>query len=114
MTAALTRAEPLPGRRRVPVRAGVVEVLVALGLVVGALPAVRLAAPALLPGCAAVLLPSTAAVFFANIYMFTHNAPTPALGRDGVLAPFMHVVRFVLEVVLLTTWWDLSHPAAHA
>ena len=90
------------------------EVLLGLGVLVGSLPAARLAAPLLLPYCAAVLLPSTAAVFFANIYMFTHNAPTPALGRDNVLPPAVHAARFVMEVVLLTTWYDLAQPVLRA
>ena len=87
--------------------------MLGLGLL-GSVPAVRLAMPMLVPCCAAVLLPSTAAVFFANIYMFTHNAPTPALGRDNVLAPGMHVMRFFMEVVLLTTWWHLAQPVLRA
>ena len=82
------------------------EVVAGVALALGALPAVRAAAPTLVPSCAQLLLVHTIAVTFANIYMFTHNAHTPLI---GVMAPAAHVGRFALQAWLLTIEWEMLH-----
>jgi uncharacterized membrane protein len=86
----------------------VAELLAGLGLLAGSAPYVRAAAPSLAPLCAATLCLHTAAVGFANIYMFTHKAPTPFF-KGTVLPPSTHALRFCLQVYLLTVMWELAH-----
>ena len=85
---------------------GVLEAVVGAALAAGALPAARAAAPELVPRCAAVLLVHTTAVSFANIYMYSHNAPTPMV---GTMTPAAHAGRFALQAWLLTVEWELMH-----
>ncbi|KAG2500613.1 hypothetical protein HYH03_001380 [Edaphochlamys debaryana] len=73
------------------------------------------AVPSLLPKLPAGLLPLvnkclfalTLAVTPANIYMCTHNAPGPS----PALLPWpVHLWRLVMQVVLLSSFWDMAHP----
>lgn len=50
-----------------------------------------------------------AAVTFANIYMYTHNAPGPFNGTDAVPRPRpvkAHLIRAGFQVILLTIFWN--------
>jgi uncharacterized membrane protein len=88
---------------------GVVEIAGGLGVLAGAVPPVAEAAPWLGPTSAYGLYWLTWAVTFANIFMFTHNAPGP--GPAGTVIPAQgHFIRFLLQVFLLTTLWGMANP----
>lgn len=93
----------------VTIRTGVAEILGGAGVVLGALPPVRDAAPWLQPAAASGLFALTLAVTPANIKMFTHNAPGP--GPEGqVTPPAGHAVRGLLQIFLLTVLWGMANP----
>ncbi|KAG2451891.1 hypothetical protein HYH02_003666 [Chlamydomonas schloesseri] len=86
---------------------GVAEVAGALGLALGAaaIPALQALYPQLQAVSAAGLFLLTIAVSPANVYMFTHNAPGPV----GSVVPWpLHVLRFYMQVALLTAFWDMG------
>lgn len=85
------------------------EVAGGAGVLLGALPPVASAFPALGPSAALGLFCLTWAVTPANVFMFTHNAPGP--GPAGTVIPAAgHLVRFGLQIFLLSILWGLAHP----
>jgi uncharacterized membrane protein len=90
---------------------GVAEALGGFGVLAGSLAPVAQALPGLHEASALGLFWLTVAVSPANLYMATHNAPGP--GPAGtVIPPAGHAVRFLMQVLLLSTWWGLAHPPA--
>ena len=88
---------------------GVAELAGGAGVLLGAVPQIADAAPWLGPAAAAGLFALSVAVYPANVYMYTHNAPGP--GPAGVpIPPAGHAARFLLQVFLLSTLWGLAHP----
>lgn len=88
---------------------GVAEVLGGLGLCLGALP-LDFIPSWLSPASAYGLCLLTAIVTPANLYMYTHNAPGPI--PEGVTTgplPWQgHLVRGLMQVLLLSTLWGIA------
>jgi len=102
----------LPGSPSFHVRwTGVAEVAGGAGLLLGALHLPLL--PEWLESASALgLFALSWAVYPANIYMFTHNAPGPV--PEGQELPVInwqgHLARGVLQVFLLSILWGIAHP----
>lgn len=93
---------------------GVAEILGGLGLLLAVVPFIEF--PVWLgPLAASGLFALTLAITPSNVYCATHNAPTPGPpAKDGELPPLVapsgHVSRFVAQVLLLTSLWEMAHP----
>ena len=88
---------------------GFAELAGGAGVLLGAIPAVHDFAPWLGPTAALGLYALSWAVYPANVYMATHNAPGPG-PAGAVIPPAGHAVRFLLQVMLLSILWGLAHP----
>jgi len=66
------------------------------------------------PLAAEALFVLTVAITPANLYSATHNAPGPGPPADGDLQPLVspsgHAGRFLAQVLLLTSLWEIAHP----
>ncbi|CAE8673367.1 unnamed protein product [Polarella glacialis] len=101
---------------------GVAEILGGVGVALGGVGValegfgVALGLPPQLAEFAAwALFLLTALITPANVYSATHNAPGPGPPpKDGQLTPVVplssQLVRFVLQVLLLTALWEIAHP----
>lgn len=92
---------------------GVAEILGGAGVLLGTLPFLNFAWLGSLAAQGLFVL--TIAISPANVYSATHNAPGPGPPTpEGELPPLVsvsgHAGRFLLQVLLLTAFWELAHP----